>query len=72
MPQKFAIVVPVTNPTAEVAGSLSKSSNQLPATFSVCAAMGEDILNAAFWSHVVASQLAANAAGNVPPNTNPK
>ena len=34
--------------------------------------MGEEILNTAFWSHAAASQLAAKAAGRVPPNTNPK
>jgi hypothetical protein len=34
--------------------------------------MGDIARSAAFWFHAAANQLAANAAGTIPPFTNPK
>ena len=48
IPQKLAMVVPVTKPNPDSVGNCSKSSNHFPATSSTFAAIGEEILKAAF------------------------
>ena len=70
--EKFAIVVPVTNPAPLVEGKPSRSTVQASTISSNLAATGDMTCIAAFWSHAPASQFAASAAGSVPPMTNPK
>ena len=68
---KLAIVPPVTKPTAQPAGSPSRSSSQALATSSVAVAAGVSRARPAFWSQALTSQSAASAAGWVPPMTIP-
>ncbi len=69
---KFAIVAPVTKPTADSGGSPSRSSSHRPATSSAAAAAGVSDRSPTFWSHAEVSQSAPSAAGRVPPMTMPK
>jgi hypothetical protein len=69
---KFAIVPPVTNPTALPAGRPSSSTTQASATSSTAECAGVNIRSPEFWSHTLTSQSTASAAGCVPPMTNPK
>ena len=69
---KFAMVAPLTNPPPASAGKDSTSSNQPRTTFSITEAIGDITFRPAFWSHAPANQLAARAAGRLPPVTNPK
>ncbi len=69
---KFAIVPPVTNPTALSAGRPSRSSSQADATSSTAVCAGVTVRRPEFWSHALTSQSAASAAGCEPPMTKPK
>ena len=69
---KFAIVPPVTKPTALSVGSPSRSRTQRPATSSTAAAAGVSARRPVFWSHADVSQSAPSAAGSAPPITIPK
>ena len=66
------MVAPLTNTASVAAGSPSSSTSQDRVTRCRRAATGLITGSAAFWSHAVASQPAASAAGSVPPVTNPK
>ena len=59
MPVKFAVVAPVANPTAAPDGSPRRSSSQEPATSSAAAVAGVTWRIAAFWSHALTNQSAA-------------
>jgi hypothetical protein len=69
---KFAMVAPVTKPTAHEAGKPNRSSSQPSAICSIFAPAGDMISKPAFWSQAAAIQFAAKAAGSTPPWTNPK
>jgi hypothetical protein len=68
----FAPCAPVTKPLDTPSGSPSSSTSQPDATCSSAAATGEVTTENAFWSHAVASQSAATAAGSALPKTKPK
>jgi hypothetical protein len=69
---KFAIVPPVTKPTALSGGSPSRSRSQELATSSTALCAGVRSRRPLFWSQALTSQSAASAAGWVPPMTKPK
>src|SRR5919107_4332302 len=69
---KFAIVPPVTKPTALSGGRPSRSVSQPSTTSSTAAGAGVRVRSPEFWSHALVSQSAASAAGCVPPMTMPK
>ena len=61
----------MTNPTAPVAGSPSRSSSHALVTSSTAVWAGVTVRSAEFWSHELVSQSAASAAGWLPPMTMP-
>ena len=64
---------PVTKPTADPAGSPSRSTTQLAGDrLGGHHRRGRPRRRPAFWSHAETSQSAPSAAGSVPPMTNPK
>ena len=69
---KFAMVAQVTKPPSHSGGNPSASQTQRRATSSNSAPMGDITRKAAFWFQAAASQLAARAAGTIPPFTKPK
>ncbi len=68
----FAPWAPVTKPLETPAGRPSRSAIQPAATASAAAAAGEVTTEKPFWSHAVATQSAATAAGSALPKTKPK
>ena len=70
-PVKFAIVPPVTNPTAPPAGRPRSWVSQGPVTSSMAELAGVSLRSPEFWSQALTSQSAASAAGWVPPITKP-
>ena len=68
----FAPCAPVTKPLETPSGSPSTSTSQSAATCSSAAATGDSTTEKPFWSHAVASQSAATAAGSALPMTKPK
>ena len=69
--QKFAMVTPVTNPTDEPLATGNISVIHFSTTVSIFALTGLVARRHAFWSHALAIQLAASAAGCEPPITKP-
>src|SRR2546429_139033 len=61
------MVAQVTRPPEHSGGNPSASQTQRRTTSSNSAAIGDITRNAAFWFHAPASQLAASAAGTIPP-----